>query len=92
MRLCCHAVALHSNSRTWLSVFLIAFHTELRRYAQVAVYAARLLAAMLCMEVFTHTLYFHAIARFGMPRRNGGASGPSALEAGLTGFWVLAFV
>ena len=55
-------------------------------------YAGRLLAAMLCMEVFTRTLYFHASARFGLPRPEGAAGGPSALEAGLTGFWVLAFV
>jgi len=63
--------------------------------AQTALYAARLAAAMLCMEVFTHTLYFNAIARFGLPRpdNDGGTRGaPSPLEAGLTGFWVLAFV
>lgn len=42
------------------------------------------------MELITHTLYFNAIARFGVPRAAGGA--PSALEAGMTGFWVLAFM
>ena len=48
---------------------------------------------MLCMEVFSHTLYFHAIARFGLPRpEDGGRGAPSPLEAALTGFWVLAFV
>ena len=61
---------------------------------QTALYAARLAAAMLCMEIFSHTLYFNAIARFGLPRPDdGGTRGaPSPLEAGLTGFWVLAFV
>ena len=59
---------------------------------QTALYAVRLLAAMLCMEVFTHTLFFNAIARFGLPRPDGDRGAPSPLEAGLTGFWVLAFV
>ena len=58
---------------------------------QVALYAARLAGAMLCMEALTHTLYFNAIARFGLPVAAGGAA-PSALQAGLTGFWVLAFM
>ena len=61
---------------------------------QVAVYGARLAGALLLMELITHTLYFNAIARFGLPRGMGAAAGgaASALEAGMTGFWVLAFM
>lgn len=33
---------------------------------QVAVYGARWLLALLLLEVVTHTLYFNAVARFGL--------------------------
>lgn len=70
--------------------------------SQVAVYGARWLLAFLLLEVVTHTLYFNATARFGLPawRAAALASDRSASKvptitpqlAGLTGWWVLTFM
>ena len=56
---------------------------------QIAAYAARLASSLICIELLTHTLYFNAIARFGVPAA---AGPPSGMESGMTGFWVLAFM
>lgn len=34
---------------------------------QVALYGARWLGSLLCLELLTHTLYFNAVQRFGLP-------------------------
>ena len=57
----------------------------------MAVYGVRWLATLLCLEVLTHTLYFNAVARFGLPAwRQAAAAGHPAvtpLLAALTGWY-----
>ena len=55
-------------------------------------YACRLACAMLLMEVMSHTLYFSSIAKHKLWQRYGTQLHLSAVDMGMTGFWVLMFM
>ena len=59
---------------------------------QVFLYAFRLVVAMLLMELMTHTLYFNSISKWKLWQRYGRQLQLSALDMGMTGFWVLMFM
>ena len=59
---------------------------------QVALYAFRLVVAMLLMELMTHTLYFNSISKWKLWQQYGHQLQLSALDMGMTGFWVLMFM
>lgn len=47
---------------------------------------------MLLMEVMSHTLYFNSIAKHKLWQRYGTQLRLSAVDMGMTGFWVLMFM
>uniref|UniRef100_A0A061RJP2 Membrane-bound o-acyltransferase-like isoform x1 n=2 Tax=Tetraselmis sp. GSL018 TaxID=582737 RepID=A0A061RJP2_9CHLO len=60
------------------------------RARYVVFYAARLVAALLVLELMTHTLYFNGIAKQRVWRR--WPEGFSVFDIGITGYWVLNFM
>lgn len=59
---------------------------------QVALYAGRLACAMVLMEVMSHALYFNSIAKYKLWQQYRADLCLSAVDMGMTGFWVLLFM
>lgn len=61
-------------------------------WRQLALYAGRLMGALLLMELMTHALYFNSVAKHKLWQRYAAELSLGAVHVGMTGFWVLMFV